>query len=128
MKMKKSKDETSPVEETGLAQREKEEPSCYCCGAKHYLRECKVKQSTPQEKQLKPDYQKPPTKDKRTKEKASTHVQVAGEAVKGLSDVQISLAQVETKKPEEIMDSGSTVKLMKSKELLTNLKKSESNY
>ena len=50
------KDETIPEEETGLAQREKEEPSCYCCGAKHYLRECKVKQSTPQEKWLKPDY------------------------------------------------------------------------
>ena len=58
----------------------------------------------------------------------STHVQVAGEVVTGFSGIDISLAQVETKKPEEIMDSGSTVKLMKSKELLTNLKKSESNY
>ena len=114
------KEEISTAEETGLAQQAREEPSCYCCGEKHYLRECKVKHSTSKEKWLTPDYWKPPAA-----RKASGNVQVATEVVHGFSGAQISLSQVEKKKPEEIMDSGSTVKLMKSKELVTNLRNSK---
>ena len=53
MPMKKAKkgtkapkqEEVAPAEEVGLAQAG--EPSCFCCGDPHYLRDCKKKGTLP---------------------------------------------------------------------------------
>ena len=119
-------DEALPSQEVGLAQ--SGEPTCFCCGEKHYLQDCKRKGVLSKEEWNKPSYWKQcyvdeesKRQEKREKEKvqASSHLQT--KTVCGFCSLQ------EDKKldgPKEIMDSCSTVKLMKSKEIVSNIRHS----
>ena len=127
-------EDITPSQEVGFAQTG--EPLCFCCGDGHYLRDCGKKGTLPKEEWVKPSYWKQCYVDdkkkrqaKRDREKAqagnpqgSNHLQVETCTVCGFCGVQV---EGQPEGPEEIIDSGSTVKLMKSKEIVTDIRKSE---